>query len=448
MPGAAVRAAAAGVIGAVRFEGRSLKAALPAALDGIKDGRDRALCEAIAFEAVRWLPRHEFWLQRLLARPLPKAARPIHALLLAGLAQLDAMRLADYAAISATAEAARILRQPRMVGLVNAVLRRFVRERGALEVAAMADPEAASAHPRWLLELLRADWPARADELIAANNRQAPMWLRVNRQRISRDDYRARLSAAGIESATCDIAPAALRLAQPLAPTGLPGWDDGLVSVQDLSAQLAAPLLAVGAGERVLDLGAAPGGKTAHILETFPALGELVAVDIDAARLQRVEASLARLGLRAHCIAGDAGAPESWWDGEAFDHILLDAPCSATGVIRRQPDIKWHRRAQDIAALVTLQARLLDAAWPMLRTGGRLVYATCSVLRDENERQIDAFLARTPDARAIALPAELGQAAGRGVQRFAQTEGGDGFFLASLEKKPALAAPAESGRLR
>lgn len=446
--GAHVRALAAGVIAAVRFDGRSLKAALPDALTRLPDPRDRALCEAICFEAVRWLPRYEFWVARLLERPLPRAANRIHGLLLAGIAQLDAMQLADYAAISATAEAARTLRQPRLVGLVNAVLRRFLREREALHAAAQADVEATHAHPRWLIDALQRDWPQDHSALLQNNLEQAPMFLRVNLRRLERPAYLAKLQDAGIEASADQIAPAALRLMRPVAPTTLPGWQEGEISVQDLSAQLAAPLLQAEPGQRVLDIGAAPGGKTAQILETFRELDELVALDVDQARLARVESTLARLRLAATCIAGDGGQPESWWDGRAFDRILLDAPCSATGVIRRQPDIKWHRRADDIPALTAQQARLLDAAWPMLRPGGRLVYATCSVLRDENDRQIDAFLARTPSAQPLPLPEALGQRAGAGVQRFPQADGGDGFFYAVLEKRGAGDGPGAAGRLR
>lgn len=446
--GAKTRALAAGVIAAVRFEGRSLKATLPDALARLPDARDRALCEAIALEAVRWLPRYEFWLARLLDKPLPAPARNVHGLLLAGLAQLDAMALADYAAISATAEASRTLRQPRFVGLVNAILRRFLRERESLAAAAQANVEAATAHPPWLVEKLHHDWPQHADTLLEQNTAHAPMWLRVNLRHGTRQDYLARLQQVGIEAEPDTLASAALRLPHPLAPTTLPGWDDGAVSVQDLSAQLAVPLLDAQPGERVLDIGAAPGGKTAQMLETFPELADVVALDVDATRLARVKTALKRLGLRATCIAGDAGTPGDWWDGDAFDRILLDAPCSATGVIRRQPDIKWHRRDTDIPALIAQQARLLDAAWPMLRPGGRLVYATCSVLRDENDRQIDAFLARTPSAAPLPLPEALGQSAGVGAQRFPQTKGGDGFFYAVLEKHGSGADTGGAGRLR
>ncbi len=445
-PGTQVRVVAARVIMAIRFEGRSLKAVLPDAVAGLADARDRALCEAIVFAATRWLWRYEFWLAQLLERPLPKAARPIHAVLLAGLAQLDALALAEHAALAATAEAARELRQPRMVGLVNAVLRRFLRERTALDALAHADVVASSAHPRWLIEALQRDWPGQAETILAQNNLQAPMWLRVNLARHSRDACRTRLAAAGIQSEPDALAPAALRLEHSLSPTRLPGFSEGELSVQDVSAQLAVPLLQAREGERVLDIGAAPGGKTAHLLETVPG-ARVTALDIDAARLARIEATLARIGASASCIVGDATRPQTWWDGQPFDRILLDAPCSATGVIRRQPDIKLHRRAEDIPALVARQATLLDAAWPMLRPGGRLVYATCSVLRAENDGQIDAFLARTPTARTIAAPAGLGLSVGSGVQRFAQAGGGDGFFLALLEKDAASASAAGAGRL-
>ena len=431
--GAEVRAIAARVIQAVRFDGVSLKAALPKALESIADPRDRALCEAICFEAARWSLRYERLLDALLERPLPPSARAIHALLLAGLAQLDAMKLAEYAALSSTAEAARVLKHPRHVGLVNAVLRRYLRERETLETS--LDAAARVAHPAWLAKALRKDWGEDADAIFAANNASAPMWLRVNLSRIARDDYAQRLLAAGIDAQPSELVPSALRLDQGLAPTRLPGWDEGLVSVQDLAAQLAAHAVDARDGVRVLDACSAPGGKTAHLRERNPGLAQLLALDPDPARLQRVRDNLQRLGLEAQTRVADATQPQTWWDGVKFDRILLDAPCSGTGVIRRQPDIKLHRRAADIAGLVALQARLLDAAWPMLAAGGRLVYATCSVLKDENERQIDAFLARTPEAETVALPARFGRASGGGRQRLPGDDGGDGFFHAALRRR-------------
>lgn len=433
VPGTAVRVAAARVLRAVRFDGTSLKAALPPALEAIEDGRDRALCEAICFEASRWALRYERWLPRLMPRPLPPALRELHALLLAGFAQLDALHLADYAAISSTAEAARSLRHPRHVGLVNAVLRRFVREREALVQALAADDVAQHAHPPWLAAALRRDWGADATRILEGNNQAAPLWLRVNRRQRTRDAYLAELAQAGVAAQTVPFAPDALRLDERVAPTTLPGWATGAVSVQDLAAQLTAEALCALPGMRVLDACAAPGGKTAHVLERAAGDLDLTALDVDPRRLQRMQHALERLGLGARLRVADAADPAAW-DGRAFDRILLDAPCSGSGVIRRQPDIKLHRRGSDLAPLVALQARLLDALWPMLAAGGRLVYATCSVLKDENERQIDAFLARTPGARALPLPAHFGHLSGVGAQRWPGEDGGDGFFHAVLER--------------
>lgn len=431
--GAAVRVAAARVLRAVRFDGASLKAELPPAIAKFADARDRALCEAICFEACRWALRYEWMLKQLMPRALPASLREVHALLLVGLAQLDALQLADYAAISSTAEAARGLRHPRHVGLVNAVLRRFAREREALTHAAHDDAQAQHAHPIWLIERLTADWYDAAPAILHQNNRVAPMWLRVNAARTTPENYRERLATADIAAESIGFAPQALRLAQTLSPLRLPGWDAGEVSVQDVSAQLAAEAIDISAGQRVLDACAAPGGKAAHLLERTRGALDLLALDVDTRRLARVRDTLARLGFSARTDVVDAAAP-GWWDGRAFDRILLDAPCSGTGVIRRQPDIKLHRRATDIPALVATQARLLDALWPMLGTGGRLVYATCSVLKDENERQIDAFLARTSNARARALPRHFGRPSGAGFQRLPGDDEGDGFFHAALEK--------------
>jgi 16S rRNA (cytosine967-C5)-methyltransferase len=431
--GAEVRAAAARVLARVRFDGQSLKAALPAFRDQLDDPRDRALCEAISFAACRFLPRYEALLGLLLQRPLARTAREVHGLLLAGLAQLDALQMPSYAALDATAEAARRLRQPRLVGLVNAILRRYLRERLALEQALADDNGFVHAHPPWLLDALRRAWPDDWPAIVAANNREAPLWLRVNRRRIALDDYRHQLAGLGLEARAEPGLPAALCLPRSMAPGALPGWQQGWVSIQDGAAQHCVEALDVGPGQRVLDACAAPGGKAAALLEAVDAI-ELVALDRDPARLQRVAETLARLGLAADLRAADAAQPSAWWDGRPFDRILLDAPCSATGVIRRQPDIRWHRRGSDIAGLAVEQARLLDALWPLLAPGGRLVYATCSVLPDENARQIDAFLARHPEAIPLDLGAACGRPAGRGRQRLPGEDDMDGFFYAALGK--------------
>jgi 16S rRNA (cytosine967-C5)-methyltransferase len=433
-PGVAVRVEAATAIAAVRSGGRSLRAALAEVLPRLADARDRALCEAIVFAACRWLPRYEAVLAQLLDKALPARHARIHALLLAGLAQLDALQLPAHASLDATAEAARTLRAPALVGLVNALLRRFLREGAALlQRLAHEDPVVASAHPVWLLERLQHDWPRHWPAIVEANNRQAPLWLRVHAQRVGREAYRQRLAAAGIAAEPLAHWPQALRLDAAPAPTSLPGWDAGLVAVQDAAAQIVPALLALAPGQRVLDACAAPGGKTAALLEAEPAL-RLLALDNAPARLARLRSGLARLGHAPAMQCADAARPQDWWDGQPFDRILLDVPCSATGIIRRQPDVKWHRRAADIPALAAQQAILLDALWPLLAPGGQLLYTTCSVLTEENAGSVAGFLARTPDARPLALPDWLGHAAGPGRQRLPGEAGMDGFYYALLGK--------------
>lgn len=430
VPGARLRADAARALCEVLFEGRSLRAVVAARLPAIVDPRDRALFEAMLFAALRWQRRYAHVAAGWMSRPLPARDRPVQALLWLGLAQLDELAMPPHAALSATAEAARVLGRPQLVGLVNALLRRALRE----PWPESGDPAIRQSYPDWLAARLRADWPAHWPGLLEAGNRPGPMWLRANRRRLALDAARAALEDAGFGVAET-VAPAALRLAQSTAPQRLPGWETGDFAVQDLAAQQAVAALGAHAGERVLDACAAPGGKSAWLLENVPGI-RLTALDADAARVERLRAEFDRLG-HGGALAlrvADAAVPADWWDGEPFDAVLLDAPCSATGVIRRQPDIKWHRRPEDIDALLAAQARLLDALWPLLRPGGRLLYATCSLLRAENAGQVEAFLARTPDACTLDLPADLGEADGPGRQRFPAIEGGDGFFCALLGK--------------
>jgi 16S rRNA (cytosine967-C5)-methyltransferase len=429
--GAGARAVAARSIAAVLHEGRSLKAVLAQSLHDIADPRDRALVEASCFHALRHLRRYRHALSRWMGKPLPSRERAIEALLLAGLAQLDALGLPAHAAVSATAEAARLLKRPALVGLVNALLRRASRE----PWPSSESPAIAHSYPDWLVARLRADWPDEWKSMLAEGNRVAPLWLRVNARGSSRDAYAQRLREASIEPGLPEVPHQALRLDQGAAPERLPGWNDGQVSVQDAAAQLAVEALAPHDGERVLDACAAPGGKSAAMLERADIA--LTALDSDPRRLDRVDATLRRLHLRelAQLRAADAGDLDAWWNGETFDAVLLDAPCSATGIIRRQPDIKWHRRESDIAALTATQDRLLDALWRTLGPGGRLLYATCSILRAENSQRIAAFLARTPDARELPLDARYGRAENPGRQRLPGEDGMDGFYYALLHKQ-------------
>lgn len=497
--GARARAAAARLVSAVIGEGRSLTEALDR-LAGPDLGPDRPLVQELSYGTLRLLPRLRTLASQLLNKPLRREEADIEALILVGLYQLLATRIPPHAAVASSVAASRVLGKDWAARLVNALLRRFQRERVALLALADRDEESRWLFPPWLLQRLRQDWPEDWETIVTASNAQAPQWLRVNRLALDRDAYLARLAADGILPGPADslpvdetppllfpappasrgtattrapsanpaappFAPAALRLDPPLPMARLPGFAEGLVSIQDLSAQLAAPLLAARPGERVLDACAAPGGKTVHLLELADGRLDLTALDIDPRRLEQVDATLRRLGLRARVLAGDAaGPPDGWtsdWSGDRgedaalptsaqprlaaacdrtelaipFDRILLDAPCSATGVIRRHPDIKWLRRPTDIEALCARQARLLDALWQLLAPGGTCLYVTCSLLAEENEWQIQAFLSRHRDASEVPIQAEWGQARPRGRQVLPAAEGGDGFYFARLRKE-------------
>ncbi len=429
LPGVAVRVAAARVLAAV-LRGRSLKAELAGALPALADPRDRALLEAICFAALRQRARYDAALRAWMQKPPGARDGELRGLLLAGFAQLDALALPAHAALSATVEAARAMGRAHQAGMVNALLRRA--QRDGIPPGAPED-----AWPQWLRAQIEADWPDAAAGVFAASAAPAPTWLRVNRRRGTVEAYAQRLGEAGVEAQAADGLPDALRIDAPVSPLGLPGFAQGDVSVQDAAAQRVADALAPPTGGRVLDACAAPGGKSAHLLERDPSL-RLTAIDVDARRLRRVGETFDRLGLAgAQLLAADAADPAAWWDGEPYDAILVDAPCSATGIVRRQPDVLLHRRPSDVAALTALQARLLDALWPLLAPGGVLLYATCSILREENERQVDAFLARTPDAAVDMLPPAFGHAAGGGRQRLPGEAGMDGFFYARLKRAQA-----------
>lgn len=427
-PGVQTRALAAKVLAAVIGKGRSLKAELGAALPKLEDGRDRALLEAICFAALRRRTVYDQALRQWLQKPLGPRDADLRGVLMAGFAQLDVLQLPAHAALSATVDAARALGRERQAGMVNALLRRAQRE-------GFAEARAEEAWPQWLLTRVREDWPQQAAQIFSESLQPAPLWLRVNGQQHSREAYLALLQTAGIEALAEPLSADAVRLPVAVPVASLPGFAQGAVSVQDLSAQQVADALWPAAGARVLDACAAPGGKSAHLLERDPTL-QLLALDVDARRLQRIGETFARTGVGASAKiqAADAADTARWWDGQPFDAVLLDAPCSATGIIRRQPDVLLHRRPDDITALVALQARLLDALWPVLRPGGVLLYSTCSILREENQQQVARFLARTPDARIEALPEVFGHESDGTRQRLPGEQGGDGFFYARLVK--------------
>jgi 16S rRNA (cytosine967-C5)-methyltransferase len=431
---AASRAAAARAVGRVLGQGESLSKSLPRELEA-QPRSERALVAELAFGALRYGPRYEKVIAALMKRPLRSRAPAVHAALLIGVHQLFEMRVPAHAAVAETVEAVRLVGGEWAVGLVNAVLRRVQAETGPLREHYAHDPEFAHAHPRWLLDALAADWPDDWPAIVAAGNARADLALRVNARRGTRADYAARLAAAGIAATEHEHARDALLLPDGGEPTLLPGFADGDCSVQDAAAQLSVELLDLAAGQRLLDACAAPGGKLAHALEREPALGEAVALDLDAARLARVAENLTRLGLSARLLVGDARQPDAWWDGRRFDRILLDAPCSATGIIRRHPDIKLLRRPRDVDAVSRTQSELLDSLWPLLAPGGRLVYATCSVLEREGARQVARFVARTPDAAALPLAVPWGRVRGMGRQVLPGDSAMDGFFYAALVKR-------------
>ncbi len=427
------RLAAANALAAVIAGKASLGSSLPPQLAHVA-ARDQALTRELALGTARWFPRLQGLANHLLQKPLKAADRDLQALLLVGIYQLLYTRVPAHAAIGETVAVAVSMKKAWAKGMLNAVLRRVQREGTELLATLEHDPVIRVAHPRWLQKSLKHAWPAHWEALCAANNLHPPMTLRVNRRQGSRDTYLARLQAAGMEAAACPFSADGITLAQPCDVQQLPGFAEGAVSVQDEAAQLAAPLLELKPGQRVLDACCAPGGKTCHILELQPQLRELVALDLEPARLERVRDNLRRLGLDATLKAADGRELEAWWDGQPFQRILLDAPCSATGVIRRHPDIKLTRQPQDIAALAELQGQLLDRLWQTLEVGGILVYATCSVLPQENTQVIEAFLDRQPGARQLPVAGDFGLAQPCGRQLLPQPGGHDGFYLARLLK--------------
>lgn len=424
------RAAAARCLAAIA-NGSSLSQQLPLFEQQLAES-ERPLYRQLCYGVLRAYPKLAALTWLLLSKPLKDKDRDIFMLLLLGIYQLSETRIPDHAAVSTTVAACRSLKKDWAKNLVNGVLRQWQRQQH--ELLEQLTPSAKQAHPKWLYKALTRAWPEQVEQILYANNQHPPMCLRVNQLHSDAEDYLQQLEANNIAASRCEFASHGIRLQQPMAVTELPCFAQGWVSVQDEAPQLSAQLLQLKPGQRVLDACCAPGGKTCHILETEPSLEALIALDINQQRLLRVEENLQRLQLQAKLIAGDAAHPAQWWDGKHFDRILLDAPCSATGVIRRNPDIKLHRSAADIQQLAQLQLNILTALWPTLQPGGLLLYATCSVLPDENEKVIDQFFQQHDDAQHVKIIANWGLARDYGRQLFPQADGHDGFFYALIEK--------------
>ncbi|BAN68102.1 16S rRNA (cytosine(967)-C(5))-methyltransferase RsmB [endosymbiont of unidentified scaly snail isolate Monju] len=419
------------------LDGRSLDEVLALPVQGL-DGRDQALVRELSYGLCRWYRQLHALVASRLRKPLRARDREVQLLMLLGVYQLMHTRMPPHAAVASVVEATRRAGQSWAVKLVNGVLRGIQREladpQASLHAMLAEDLSLRFAQPKWFVRALTQAWPGEHEAILDALQQRAPMTLRLDTRRLSRETYLVRLHESGIEAAALEAVPDAVVLERPLPVERLPGFAEGLVSVQDAGAQLAARLLDPRPGQRVLDACAAPGGKTGHLLELVDDL-DLTAVDVDTRRLERVRENLQRLGRHATLQAADAGAPPPAWREHPFDRILLDAPCSATGVMRRHPDIRLLRRREDIEALAVRQARLLEALWPCLRPGGKLLYCTCSLMPQENEQVVTAFLRAHPEALSLPLPDTWGHARETGRQTLPGESTMDGFYYALLEKQ-------------
>ena len=409
----------------------SLASSLPRALEAAEHG-DRALIQQLCYGTCRHFPQLELIADQLLHKPMKPQDQDIYALILMGLYQIKAMRTPDYAAVDATVQAAKASGKRWADKLINGVLRSYIRGGAELEEVLNEHNAYRYNHPEWLVSKLSHHWPDDWQQIIAANDPQGPLTLRVNTRKVSRSDYIISLADAGHAAHACHISEVGVQLAQATDVTQLPGFAEGWFSVQDEAPQLSAPLLQLEAGQRVLDACAAPGGKTCHLLEAQDVT--VVAVELEERRIGRMQENLQRMGMAAQIICGDASEPEQWWDGQAFDRILLDAPCSATGVIRRNPDIKMLRTSEDVLELVQLQLKLLNNLWPLLKPGGYLLYATCSVLRQENDRLVARFIKQQEQVQHCVIDADWGMQMEVGRQLFPNPTSHDGFYYAKLHK--------------
>ncbi len=431
------RMIAAEIIDTVLTKHRSLSDCAPPLLDRLEDPRDRGLAQELSYGVLRWYYQLDALISPLLQRPLKQRDSILRALLLTGAYQIVHLRTPEHAAVSSTVEGARQSGRPWATPLLNGILRNLIRQREHLLSSISDSLKAEYSHPEWLIGKIKKNWPDDWQSILSSNNQQAGMSLRVNALKGSRDDYLSSLNEMGIETSSSNTDKQGIQLVKSINPTLLPGFMQGEVSVQDLAAQKAAPLLDLKPDLKVLDACAAPGGKTAHILESEPDIKRLVALDITEKRVALLKDTLGRLDLlseKVEVIDHDVTETDQWWDGKPFDRILLDAPCSATGVIRRHPDIKYHRQPDDIKTLAEKQRKILTALWPLLASGGRLVYVTCSVLKQENQDQIAWFLSQQKDASENKITASWGRSLTFGKQILPGEEGMDGFYYACLDK--------------
>lgn len=427
------RSSAARVIAEVLNQHRSLNGVLSKALLSLPEN-ERSLCQQLCYGVIRWQLQLQAISDQLLSKPVKKKDADISALLLCGLYQFRAMRVPEHAALSETVNACKILGKPWATGLINACLRNYQRDKASFEDKALQQESAKYSHPEWLIDQFKQDWPDNWQAILDANNQQPPMMLRVNQQQNSQPNYLAQLQQADIAAEALSQTAEGILLETPCDVFQLPNFEKGHVSVQDGAAQLVTNLLDIKPQQHILDACAAPGGKTCHILESQPE-NTVVAIDIDPNRLQQIQQNTDRLQLKAKLIAADAGDINSWWDGQKFDRILIDAPCSGTGVIRRHPDIKALRRSEDIATLAEKQQQLLESLWPLLNTNGLLVYTTCSALKQENEQQIMNFLQRHPDAQEKLISNPPASRASVGYQRLPGDDQLDGFYYACIQHR-------------
>lgn len=400
--------------------------------------QDQALLQEICFGTCRWYFQLDALLSQLLVKPMKSKDSDIRCLLLIGLYQLHYLRVPDYAVVNESVAACKEFGKDWAKGLINAVLRGFIRDSAALFETIENDIAAQTAHPMWLVGKLRKAWPDAYLDILAANNERPPMTLRVNARTNTRQEYLTALDANGITARAGLLADSCIYLEKPTAVDNLPDFHEGSVSVQDEASQLIPSLLELEPGLRVLDACAAPGGKTCHMLESERSLSSVLALDLDDRRLDRLRENLGRLKLDAEIIAADAGELSSWWNGEPFDRILLDAPCSATGIIRRHPDIKILRQPDDVKKLVELQLDLLKRLWETLKPGGLLLYSTCSVLPEENSKIVQQFVQQFADAKHEEIHAQWGVECAYGRQLHPSVDGNDGFYFARLRKLPKV----------